>query len=464
MNELELSADQAAALDGIVDWFKEVRGQVWACESEACCKYPHVHSDALEQPPVMSLGGLAGTGKTTIIRLLEERLECKIQFGTPTHKAARVLRSKLSDEQAGRVATYHSLIYRMNALYRCTKTGKFIKPYKDGCDHGSSAECDCALIFPSCSPENEGHSCSVQESLSKEMKKFLAGDGELLVIDEASMLGEDEVNDVRRFNVPVLLVGDHGQLPPVKSPMNQWIASPATTLTENHRQGEASGIVGAALSVRQRGRLGLPYGTYGDGSMIVVFKDDPGASNFVNPTWWKSKKMEPPPFICYLNKTRGSLNRLFHGEGPVRAGDKITALERCLAVEVVNMNDGHAELGDRQINVHNGDTGTVVRVLDGYRPGCVDVAVRLDDRDGDEIVLFTNVLEKQFGMDTKISWNQRPGGVTLLDYAYAFTCHKAQGSEWDGVIVIDENPRDYHRWMYTALTRAKNRLVVVRTR
>lgn len=463
MDELKLSADQQAALDAVVDWFKGVRGEVWTCENEGCARYPHVHSDAAEPPPVMSLGGLAGTGKTTIIRLLEEMLDARIQFGTPTHKAARVLRGKLDPEQADRVATYHSLIYRMNAVYRCTGTGKILKPYRDGCDHGKGADCDCAMVFPSCSPQNEAHTCNVEESLTKEMKKFLAGEGELLVIDEASMLGESEVDDVRRFNVPVLLVGDHGQLPPVKSPMNQWIASPLATLTENHRQGEASGIVGAALGVRVSGRPGLPYGTYGDGSMIVVFKDDDGAGNFINPAWWKNRGQEAPPFICYLNKTRGMLNRLFHGDGPVRPGDKVTALERCLAMEVTDLGGGKVTLGDKTINVHNGDTGVVKLVTEGAQAGRVDVAVQLDDAD-DRIVLFTNVLEKQFGMNTKISWNDRPSGVTLLDYAYAFTCHKAQGSEWDGIIVIDENPRDYQRWMYTALTRAKNRLVVVRTR
>ena len=460
MEELKLSQDQHDVLEAVVAWFEQVGGAVWACDDESCCGYPHVHSEATSAPPVFSIGGLAGTGKTTIIRLLRERLGAQVQFGTPTHKAARVLRGKLPDDQAAQVATYHSLIYRMSAVYRCAGTGKKLKPYKDGCDHGKTAECDCEMVFPSCSPQNGAHTCNVEESLTKELKKFLAGDGMVLVIDEASMLGKPEVEDLRRFNVPILLVGDHGQLPPVKGQMNPWIASPSVRLTKNHRQGEASGIVGAALSVRERGSQGLPYGTYGDGSMVVMSRDDTWAASFTNPAWWVGKGKDAPPFICYRNKTRGAINRRFHGDGPVRVGDKVTSMERCLAIEVDAITGGKATLGQNVISVHNGDVGTVVLVVPASRRDCVNLVVRLDDGRN---AMFTDVFSAQFGMDAKVPWDRRPGGVRLMDYAYAFTCHKAQGSEWDGVIVIDESPRDYERWMYTALTRAKNKLVVIRT-
>ena len=52
-----------------------------------------------------------------------------------------------------------------------------------------------------------------------------------------------------------------------------------------------------------------------------------------------------------------------------------------------------------------------------------------------------------------------------FDYAYAITCHKAQGSEWDKVMVIEESfPTDHilrKRWLYTAATRAKEKLVLI---
>ena len=51
-------------------------------------------------------------------------------------------------------------------------------------------------------------------------------------------------------------------------------------------------------------------------------------------------------------------------------------------------------------------------------------------------------------------------------YAYAITCHKAQGSEWDKVLVHEEgfpfSEEEHRRWLYTAVTRAKNKLVLVK--
>ena len=53
-----------------------------------------------------------------------------------------------------------------------------------------------------------------------------------------------------------------------------------------------------------------------------------------------------------------------------------------------------------------------------------------------------------------------------FNYGYAITCHKAQGSEWDNIVVMEEwfpNDLETHcRWLYTALTRASEKVVIVR--
>ena len=53
-----------------------------------------------------------------------------------------------------------------------------------------------------------------------------------------------------------------------------------------------------------------------------------------------------------------------------------------------------------------------------------------------------------------------------MAYGYAITCHKAQGSEWNKILVVEENyPFDkveHARWLYTAVTRASEKLVLVR--
>ena len=55
--------------------------------------------------------------------------------------------------------------------------------------------------------------------------------------------------------------------------------------------------------------------------------------------------------------------------------------------------------------------------------------------------------------------------VCRFEFAYAVTCHKAQGSEFDFVIVFDESwvfGEEQARWLYTAITRAKEKLIIIR--
>ena len=51
-------------------------------------------------------------------------------------------------------------------------------------------------------------------------------------------------------------------------------------------------------------------------------------------------------------------------------------------------------------------------------------------------------------------------------YGYALTCHSAQGSEWNNVLVIEEtfpfDKKEHARWLYTAATRASEKLVLVK--
>ena len=80
------------------------------------------------------------------------------------------------------------------------------------------------------------------------------------------------------------------------------------------------------------------------------------------------------------------------------------------------------------------------------------------------------------GGDSELEWRDkyklgqlknRIGDVIPKEftYGYAITCHKAQGSEWDKVLVIEENfpfaKEDHARWLYTAATRAAEKLVIV---
>jgi exodeoxyribonuclease-5 len=112
-------------------------------------------------------------------------------------------------------------------------------------------------------------------------------------------------------------------------------------------------------------------------------------------------------------------------------------------------------------------TGTVLQVDDRGGP-LIDLIVRLDDHplateDEPVRLLVTGCARAQFGTERDLAFNSpdRPKGSRLWDYAYALTAHKAQGSEFDQVIVTDSAPQAYRQWLYTSITRAKEAVLVL---
>ena len=501
---MELSPDQQEALDRVVKWF-EAAPQTQYCNSgdedsddytpeSRCPRWPHTHGQA-EEYPVMSVGGLAGTGKTTVLGQLSERLGAKVAYGAPTHKAAHVLRGKLRAEDRDNVRTYFSLVYHAQPYATCDVTGQYMPEIdpENGCVCGKPDSCECARSFRPCF-EVEGaqlrgeHECRPVEQLKFDRRSHLGGYRDLVVVDEASMIPTERVRDICAMGVPVLLIGDHGQLPPVKEELNPWMLRPTVELTTNFRQSEESGIVAAALEVRRTGQLSRR--SYGDGSTVVTNLSTPGIADLFTPD-----RFPPGPtrtIICWTNAMRAEVNERFHGEGPVRVGERVISLGQaeCTAVtpksetEPASTDSTDGWLYGDVEQVFNGMVGTVRAVIpvmlysaprkagaapavDGKRHGTasksvVDLVIEID---AGPTVLVRHVALAQFGNPQKLAPNQRPRGSSLWDYAYAITAHKAQGSEYDDVIVIDQGRMtERARWMYTALTRAKKRLVVVEWR
>ncbi len=457
----ELSPDQNEAMRLIGGWFNGVRDKVRYCEDEQCAPYEHTHGEEGTEGPVYSLGGEAGTGKTTVMRWLEAALACRISFAVPTHKAARVLRSKLDPGARERVNTFHSLVYYPNSRTVCLKSRQPVRDLGLGnCSCGSPDDCSCPRQFEPCGRCKDA--CVVDEQLRWDDRPYLRSHADLLVIDESSMVSEEDLVRIRSFGVPVLLVGDHGQLPPVLARMNRWTANPDVSLTENHRQAnDTSGIVDVALAFRDGKKPGL--GVYGDGRTMIVGRHDLGVDDLLKPDRYRERGVTPPAIICPWNKLRANVNKRFHGPGPVvRPGDRVVALTRCAVPLVRNIVGpdtvwGGLDLGDT-VTAHNGMQGTVMAVVAERAKTC-DLVVNVEELG---TVLVANVALAQFGSPTALALNQRPMGARLWDYAYAITAHKAQGSEWEDVLVLEESPQDYARWMYTAVTRAKSRLIVAR--
>lgn len=461
-----LSADQANALDRITDWHASLDVDIVHCNGSGsralpnCPRAPHTHASG--HGPVISLGGLAGTGKTTLMRTLEKELGVQAVFGTPTHKAKRVLEGKLTGAQAHQVRTYQSLIYHMHATYHCEKTGRQVRRVVDHCSCGQTDSCECPARFDPCAPKAD-HTCHITESLSPERREYLGGHREIVIIDESSMLSREQVEDVRSFGIPVVLVGDHGQLPPVKADMNPWTRNPEVLLTQIHRQGLDSGILQAAHDVRRHGHL--TQHRYGHGDAVRYPLSHPQMKGVLD-------RWEPGPnriIITHSNRLRAEINASHHGGGPPCPGDRVVALggRTYEAVRVYPQGTSYRASGDF-LMVHNGMTGTVLNVTDRGGPA-LDMVVQLDDHvlatpNAPVCLLVGACARAQFGAEKELSWGspERPRNCHLWDYAYALTAHKAQGSEFSQVVVMDEgaNGGIYPQWMYTSITRAKDAVIV----
>jgi exodeoxyribonuclease V len=466
---LSYSTDQQHALDRILEWFRAAPVSRW-CDEDCpdTGGLPHTHGTA-QGYPVLSLGGLAGSGKTWLAGRLAEELSAKVAYGAPTHRAAAVLRGKLPPIEADRVRTYHSLLYRPSVDYTCGATGGPVDKIPCGC--ADPEDCRCEKRFTPCG-KGVAHDCPVQEHLRFTLRQAVGGHRDLIILDEASMLSQQKVEEIASLGLPVLLVGDHGQLPPVKEQMNTWMRAPELLLEENHRQEEASGIVAAALGVRSAGRLAL--GRYGDGSTFVASaKLRPDVLDIASP-----ERVPPGPeraIICHTNAMRAAVNQRYRQgfAGPLVPGDRLVALQNgdrvIVSQEDGGIGDGPA-LGGWRPNggvtfVFNSACGTVEHVVPAKRADqpWLDAVVRLDvDQQGrTDTRVLTRIAIAQLGNPRRLRRDEHADTWSLWDYAYAITCHKAQGSEYDDVVVLDTGSPDWVRWIYTAMTRARNRLVVV---
>lgn len=452
---MQLSHDQEHALEQAAKWMSGAsppeyeRGERGAYYTVGTA---HGH-------PVFSVGGYAGTGKTTILRhLADDRPRAALV--TPTHKAAQVLRAKLPVAHGARVQTFHSLIYSPEPLYTCGKRGAPMQLIDCGCpdpDH-----CECTPAFSPCDSHArqapDDRYCDPTEELKFNKRKFLAGRIDLMVVDEASMLTEQEVNDLRSYGVPVLLCGDHGQLPPVKAKMNPWIEHPTVTLTVNHRQEDATGIPSAAVLARESGKISL--GVHGSSCHVIAASSD-AAEQLL-------ERFRPDArsstLLVQYNKTRASLNKFFHEKLSAGArlhkivpGERIISLDR---QEDVQELDADGQVVNETL-IRNGTLATVTEVVSvNSRYTTVTAVLDWDWKGREQVPVLLKMATEQFGKPEQVSYRLKPRGAGLWDYAYASTVHRAQGSEYDRVIILQETKGD-KRSLYTAVTRARKALVVL---
>jgi exodeoxyribonuclease V len=259
----------------------------------------------------------------------------------------------------------------------------------------------------------------------------------LIVIDECSMVDAEMGRDLLSFGKPILVLGDPAQLPPVKGGGFFTEAEPDVMLSEIHRQAKDDPIIQMSTEVRAGGRLA--YGDYGTSRVIRRSDVSPEAV------------LAADQVLVGLNRSRRNYNQRIRAlkgfEGPTpTAGDKLVCLRN-----------------DRAKGLINGGLWRV-ETLRPPRKGMVRMIVRSEDETGRESAKVA-VLKQFFeGEEESLSPAQRRDS-DQFDFGYALTVHKAQGSQWDEVMLFDESyafGESRNRWLYTGLTRAAKRLTVVR--
>ena len=396
---MQFTSDQEKAFKGVKEWLTN------------------------NDKPIFYIAGYAGTGKTTIIKTLLQDVKGPILCAAYTGKAALVM------SRAGVPAsTLHSLVYTYNPPRR----GRFKELQTD--IEKAEGE-DRKKLEHSLHLYNSGSFTLNHESpLCK---------ASLLVIDECSMVNEEMKADILSFGVPILVLGDPGQLPPISGTGALISTEPDVMMTEVMRQALDNPII--YMATETRNSRPIPYGDYKNSQVIT--KSDLTADLILN----------TDQIITGTNKNRRAINsyyrkmRGFEGTYPC-VGERLICLKN-----------------NRKIGVLNGLMGEVMAEPEDLGRH-LSVSIQLEDKEKPQQILIHKVHFKEYKVpgkfDTMTWWEK--AAADHFDFAYAITCHKAQGSQWNSIVVNDDGfgrgkPGLRKCWLYTAITRAIEQITLVRS-
>jgi exodeoxyribonuclease-5 len=408
---MKLSSAQENAVTKIKSWFTDDSG--------------------VGTPQIFTLGGYAGTGKTTIISAIIEALGSRVHCCAPTGKAVSVLEGKLPPGVP--ISTIHSFLYQPvdvteNDVMR------------------AEAACEQLKGLAENDPAFRDEYRASQKRFDKLVKTLEAGGCEfreqddpnhanLLIVDEASMVGDILERDLCRNANKILCVGDPGQLPPVEGTEFFKRHQPDVLLEEIHRQAAESNILRFATAIRK----GETFRDW-DKEQCRLFR----GSDITDAMLAKGDVL-----ITGKNITRRELNKRLRGHHG-RHSDYPEKGEPLMCLK-----------NDHGKGLINGIAG--VAASDAEMDSFEDL--RMDVAYGDKVLKGLPIDPFHFDVyrEPKLNRRNNPPRDSQWDFGHAITCHKSQGSEWPHVIVWDDKMRvndteTRKRWIYTAATRAGAKL------
>ena len=354
------------------------------------------------------ISGYAGTGKSTIVKTLIDVLglaNYNVLFAAFTGKASLILRIK------GNMAnTIHKSFY--NIYYG----------------------------------DNGMYYFSLKRSLPSTIK--------LIVIDECSMINDKMINDILSFNLPTIFLGDIGQLPPVigQNSLLKDVNNIDAQLTKVLRQNDTSGIL--ELATKARNGEKLLEGTYKN-CRVLHLKDIEDITKY-------------DIILCWKNSTRKLFNQAVRKELGLKdiyptKGEKVIGLKNNYFHQI--------EYQGIPIFPVNGLPSTVVNdykltkdkknILLDYKPDFI-----LDPKGP----FFRTICHAEYFNNYGYNIEKDPfikddeDDLVHLDFGYALTTARSQGSEYKRVLLLDEyrGPEDiHHKFLYTGITRAMQGVDVV---
>lgn len=348
------------------------------------------------------LTGSAGTGKTSVAKAAVakcvggESMLYRATFIAPTGKAA----SRLRQKGCAGAKTLHQFVYRVLG------------------------------------EDEEGDPTFMEKVKHDETPSIVC-------LDEVSMVGDYDLKTLKRRGIPVLMLGDLKQVPPVKAVHGVTADDVDFELTEIMRQAGESNIIRAAMFMSQGKQL--PFREYND---VQVRGGMPPLEDLLDHVG------EDSQILCSYNSTRVGLNndirKALGFEGPTpQKGEKVMCW-----------------FNQHGKNFMNGEQGIVV---DYREPETEEVAegdaqqmlmlILKSLTDGRERTVKFNPLSFDADPDVAKEALKAPGG---FQFGYLATIHKSQGSEWPRVLMVEERMGDYAKLGYTGATRAMHNLRIYR--
>ena len=427
---ISLSDKQNAAIATIKDWY----------------------SNRSKDQQVCRVFGYAGVGKSTIVKYAIDELGLstekpgEVLYAAFTGKAALVMTRKGTP-----ASTIHSLVYRVSepTPQEIEKLEKEAAEIRAGLQARGVAE----RLF------EEARLRSLELRLKDAHKpRFVLNaesavrDCKLLVLDEVSMVGAEMARDLLAFGKPTLVLGDPGQLPPVKGEGAFDAPNPDVMLTEVHRQAGESAVLRLATLARE-GKW-IPHGHHDD---------------FV----WKMRRSDVGPeqllkadqVICGRNATRIQLNVAmkraagFDAVFPGGNGEKLICLKNRNDVGLVN--GMFVTLDDIKDDGDEIAFTASITSEDGKRIGGGATGK------GERFRIWRGPFLDHVMPDPERERREYQKKRTAVEcvWGWAITCHKSQGSSWPNIVIYDDGlgrtAEDRARWLYTAITRAERGLVLL---